>query len=146
MRAETLTLLGRYPEAQKDWQRALELTREGERPTIRLSRTTALARSGKHVKATKEASTLPETDNGGALYRLAGVYSLSAAAVAADPKERQELAEQYAAQAVKFLASANKNGYFNIPANRAAIQNDADLRALRGRTDFKKLLSELKEK
>jgi tetratricopeptide (TPR) repeat protein len=152
MRAETLTLQGPYPKAQEDWKRALEdwkraleLTPEGERPFIQLARATAMARSGKHEEATKEASTLLETRKGGALYRLAVVYSLSAAAVA-DPKERQELAEQYASRAVALLASAKKNGYFKTPANRAAIQNDADLKSLRDRPDFKKLLTELEEK
>jgi tetratricopeptide (TPR) repeat protein/tRNA A-37 threonylcarbamoyl transferase component Bud32 len=138
--------LGNFASARGDakdavvwYNRALGLAQESMKPPIRLSRATALARAGQHREAASEAGSLLATKNGDALYRLAIVYSLSAAAV-----DAKEMAEPYAAQAVKLLSAANDNGFFKTPANREKLQTDPDLQALRARPEFKKLASELK--
>ena len=76
---------------------------------------------------------VPKTDlNGGEVYDLACVY-----AVACDklPGKREE----YAARAVELLRRAIAAGY----KDRAHMDKDADLDALRGRADYKQLLTTL---
>src|SRR5579864_1951558 len=145
MRAEILTQLGRYPEALSDWDQAIQLARDAQKPIYQLPRALTLARAGKYQEAATEAGLLiPKVGNSGtALYRLACVYSLSLARLAGDGQrsleERNQLGDQFAAQAIKLLAAARDAGFFKIPANRDKLQTDPDLQAVRSRPEFKKL-------
>jgi tetratricopeptide (TPR) repeat protein len=150
-RAEFLTQLGRAAESLSDWERALQLAPEKLKRAIRFPRAEALARAGKYKDATKEAGDLTEQDlKGGELYRLARVYSVSAAVVAGDGQlkapDRQKLVEQYAGNGEGLLAEARNAGFFKSPANLEKLKTDPDLQALRTRPAFAKLLSELESK
>jgi tetratricopeptide (TPR) repeat protein len=149
--APILKAMGRVPESLKDWERAVELAPDRLKPAIQLPRMTALARAGKYMEASNEASQLVTKAKGGdVLYRFACVYALSAAAAAADvqrsPDERQGLADQFSDQAVKLLAVADMVGFFKTPANLEKLKADPDLQALRMRADFKKLEIALRTK
>jgi serine/threonine protein kinase/tetratricopeptide (TPR) repeat protein len=151
MRAATLTQMGRAAESLNDWDRAVELAPDRLKPALQLPRMAALARAGKYMEASNEASQLVAKAKGGdVLYRFACVYSLSAAAASADvqrsPDERQGLADQFSMQAVKLLAAADEAGFFKTPSNQEKLKADPDLQALRARADFKKLESTLKTK
>ena len=58
------------------------------------------------------------------------------------PPERASLQERYAARAVGSLRQAVAKGYGEL----TNLKKDADLQALRGRTDFQKVVQELEEK
>jgi serine/threonine protein kinase/tetratricopeptide (TPR) repeat protein len=140
-----------YKDAIAWYDRAHTLAKPSMKPAILLPRANALARSGNYLEATKEAGDLVGNAKSPAtLYRFAVIYSLSAGAAAADDKraeaERQKLADQYAAQAVKLLSSAFAASAFKTPVNLAKLKTDPDLRALRSRPDYKKLQSELEVK
>jgi len=78
-------------------------------------------------------------------YHYAFVFSLSSAAAARDQKlpeaQRRKLAEQYGARAVEFLAKAKAGRYFGSPGRVEHLKKDKELNPLRGRQDFKKLLT-----
>ncbi len=124
------------------YTKALERAQEGTKPTLRLSRASELAKSGKYQEAAKEADDLAaKAETGSAKFRFAKVYSLcSAAALAAGQKAD---AEAHAERAVKLLNDAFDVIGFQTPANLKSLQADPDLRTLRERPDFKKLLSKL---
>jgi serine/threonine protein kinase/tetratricopeptide (TPR) repeat protein len=148
MRADALTHLDCARDSLPDWDRALGLAAENMKPAIRLPRAAALARAGEYQQAAKEVDELvAQASSGDALYRFASVYALSAGAAAGDTKrisaERQQLAERFADQAVKLLASAFEISSFKTPANLKKLKTDPDLQALRDRPAFKKLLSDL---
>ena len=124
------------------YDRALAQATDDLKLMIRPQRALVMARGGKYVEAAAEAGALVgKAETGASFYRFAGIYALSAAAAAAD--KQQKLADEYAVEAVKVLAKADQIGFFKTPANRAKLQSDPDLQALRARADFKKL-SEMK--
>jgi serine/threonine protein kinase/tetratricopeptide (TPR) repeat protein len=139
-RATTLTQLGRYAEALKDWERALKLADGRSRNRLLLQRALTLARLKEHAKATAEADALAQAKEASAdaLYNAACVYSVSSWAVGDDAKQ----AEQYAARAVALLQQAVAKGYKNVEH----LKKDSDLDVLRQREDYKKLLRELHTK
>ena len=148
-RAKALTALKNHADALADWNRAIALTQEKDRPLLQLPRAATLARAGKHVEATKEAALLlPLVKTPGAMYSFACVYSLAVAAVEADTKlpasERQKLAADYTAASVKLLSGAHAAGLFKSPEDRRKLAVDPDLEAVRSRPEFKKLVSEIK--
>ncbi len=150
-RAETLAELGRHAEALPDWDAALELTGEKERPWFQLYHAVALAHAGAPAKAVAEAEALaPQASKSGeALYQLVRVYALSAGKVANDGQrtadERQGLATQYATRAVELLEAARAAGYFAIPAHRARLQEDRDLESIRGRPAFIRVIEQIEK-
>ncbi|HQU43533.1 MAG TPA: tetratricopeptide repeat protein [Pirellulales bacterium] len=100
-RGQALDALGRHAEAAADWRRAAELGDGKQRTSLLLHLAEALARAGHHARAAKEAAALAAAANPSfeTLYRLAGVFSLCAAAA----KDNAALAEAYAARAVELL-------------------------------------------
>jgi serine/threonine-protein kinase len=139
-RAEALTNLGRYSEALKDCDRALEFDDGLHHHQIHLFHASILARLKEHTRATAVADTVAGAKDASAdnLYDAACVYALSAAATRDDAKQ----AEQYAARAVELLRQALSKGFKHIEH----MKKDSDLDALRQREDFKKLLRELEAK
>jgi hypothetical protein len=81
------------------------------------------------------------------LYAAARVHGRCAKVVREDtalaPAERERLAEAYAAKAVALLREAQAAGFFRTPQAAERLPHDKDLDALRGRADFKKLVTEL---
>jgi tetratricopeptide (TPR) repeat protein len=149
-RAEVLSKLGRHAKALEEWDQAIQLNYSDE-DSLRAGRARALAASGNYAQATKEADVLASKGslNGGVLYDLARVYSVSASVVQKDAKlpaeEKGQLAGQYATRAVQLLARARTAGFFKNASKAERLKNDTDLAALRPREDFQKLLAELKK-
>jgi hypothetical protein len=90
-----------------------------------------------------------QTGTGALLFQLACSYGRTSSSLIGDaalqPGDRLELAEQYAANAVRLLGCAEAVGHFQ-PArkdNREALLKSDDLRAVREREDFKSLLKRL---
>jgi len=142
-RADSRTKLTQHEAALKDWDKALEFAPPINKSSIRLPRAAALARAGKYVEATAEASELMakvSVKDGETLFRFARVYALSATAA----KDKKELTDEYVAQAFKLLTAATNAGYFKTSEKQAILQNDPALQVLRDRPEFKRLTSEIK--
>ncbi len=142
-RAEALDRLGRDTEADNDRDRDRALAADGlseDEPGIRTRRARSLARAGDHAKAVAEANALAETKDvtGNTLYDLACVCALASAAAKGDAKFQ----DQYATRAVELLRQAVAKGYKDIDH----LKKDDDLKALREREDFQKLVKELEVK
>jgi serine/threonine protein kinase/Flp pilus assembly protein TadD len=138
-RAEVLMKLNRFADADRDWDRALELTDDTRRAKIRLDRAAGLARH-EPTKAVAEADAVLQ---GNQLtldcYNVAArVYALSSARI-----QEAALSDQYAARAVALLRQAREKGYFNAPARVEHLKKDADLDSLHGRADYQALLAEI---
>jgi tetratricopeptide (TPR) repeat protein len=147
--ALVLTALKKYPEALRDWDRALELATGTARERLRLGRAATLARQGDHVRAIGEARAITGGAGVGSdlLYAAAAVQALAAIAASRDERlpapERDRLTEQYAAAAVGLLEKAAGAGFFALANRLDRLRKDADLESLRARDDFKKLLAGL---
>jgi serine/threonine-protein kinase len=150
-RAEALTWLGHHTEALQDWDGAMRLANQQYGTELQLGRAVTLARAGDHALATAQASELAKGRSFGSdtLYQLARVYSLASAAARQDTQlplsERGQLAEGYAAHAVKLLHKVRASDLGKVPAGRGDLA-DKDLDPLRSRSDFKKLLTKVKKK
>jgi tetratricopeptide (TPR) repeat protein len=138
-RADLYNRLGRFPEAVKDWERALALSPSAEQPTLRILRAVSLVRAGDRARATQAAEewAVAKDVNAGPLYAAASIYALATAA-----QGPPEVAERYAVRAVELLRRAYDNGYKGKPG----IKDDKNLDALRSRDDFRRLLAELNER
>jgi serine/threonine-protein kinase len=145
-RAMLLARLGRYPEALRHWDRVVELER-GSRAETRLDRAEVLAGAGLHARAVREAEFLAGLPNvpAAALYRLAAVLSLCLPAVEGDASlpeaRRNEQVERLTGLAVGWLR--------RMARGRADIERwlkDPDLKPLRSRPKFQKLIEELRVK
>jgi serine/threonine protein kinase/tetratricopeptide (TPR) repeat protein len=131
--------LGRFAEALRDWDRAVELSPMSEQPALRAARALSKVRAGQVAEAVAEVADLTEvsksaSSNAGALYDLACMYAVASGKVANKKPE-------YLDQSMALLQSAVKAGFNNA----AHIKQDKDLGALRDRVDFKKLLAELEK-
>ncbi len=141
MRADTRTQLKQHAEALPDWTRAFELARPGQKPAIQLPRAAALARVGKYAEAAAEIGPLVgKAKAGESLYRFASVYALCSGAASG----RKDLADEYAAEAMKLLLSARDVGYFKSLATQKRLFADPDLEAIRERPEFRKLAEDYK--
>jgi hypothetical protein len=131
-RAEALDRLGRHADAQKDWDRAIDLT-GGTAPSYRCFRLLSEGRTPEAVAAADELAAEKDVQ-GNVLYALARVDALAAAHSADAGK-----GERYAARAVALLRQASERGY--DPAAR--MKTDPALASLRKLKDFQKLLADL---
>jgi tetratricopeptide (TPR) repeat protein len=147
-RAEMLTQSRRYPEALRDWERALELAPDLKRGYFRLHHALTLARSGDHAAAAVEIEVLVPKGSAaassdgavaGAFFEAARVYALCAAAAKTDAA----LAESYSAQSLALLEQARTAGYFGTAANREKLAKEADLDSLRMLPAFKQFRGSL---
>lgn len=126
-----------------DWYtRTIALADEKYKPVLRLARAPEMARAGKFKDAAKEADALVgQASAASSLVRFAKIYALCAGAANSSGDKAE--GDQFAERAMKLLNTAVEEESFRTPANRASLNADADLTALRGRADFKKLLSKL---
>jgi tetratricopeptide (TPR) repeat protein len=146
-RAEINEFAGRFADSVKDWDRVVELTEGAERFHRRRTRARLLTRAGDHARAAAEAGALakqPEA-TGDSLYLLARVYVLAIKPARADRRlssaEREAQAERYASTAVDLLKKLHGQGYFNDAAHARALKAAEDWQPLRGRDDFRRLLT-----
>ena len=148
-RARALTQLDKFDEALRAWDRAIELDSGAQRPWFRMSRLAALAASGEHSLATKQAeATVPQARHSGeALYRLAIIYALASHSVHRDAKlpaaARGGRAQQYAARTVEFLHMARATGWFRQDGKMARLNREAAFHPLRERPDWKNFFRQL---
>jgi len=152
-RAQALEFVDRWPEAVEDWDRALEMELRIEpvsyRDQILLLRARARAHVGRYVPAVQETDELVAKPSlpGGCLKAAAKVYAAASHAARTDPTlsgaDREERVEGNAARAVEMLWKAREGGELTIPAEIVRTANDPDLKLLRDRADFQKLLTEL---
>jgi tetratricopeptide (TPR) repeat protein len=134
-RGDTFRRLEKHFEAVPDYDRALELDEGSMRAEIRLCRADCLLHIGKISEAGAEADDLAKSvSDGGSLYDVGCIYSLASHKTA-----EHAFKERYSTRAVTTLREAIAKGYKNI----AHMKKDTDLDPLRGREDFKKLITEL---
>jgi serine/threonine protein kinase len=150
-RATVLAKLGRYPEAMAAWDKAIEFDPGPGREQLRESRLYAMARSGDHIQAAREAEQLAkETKSARIVYSAAEIHALAAAAARKDQKldasTQDQFVQQYGARAVEFLHKAQAAGYFDTPQKLEDLLKEPDVEALRSREDFKEFLAALREK
>jgi serine/threonine-protein kinase len=129
--------LKRYAEAAADWDKAVELSPEPERPVLRLSRAGSRVQAGQVDAALKEAEELGKIPHPLVLYNAACVFALAASR--SDESGGSLSKEKCAERAVALLQQAVTKGYKDADH----MKKDPDLKALRDRDDFKKLLAEL---
>src|SRR5262249_54094040 len=77
-RAEALDDLKRYTEAARDWDKAVKLSPQAERPQLRMNRAISRVRAGEIDAALKEAEELARTADAVTLYNAACVFALAA--------------------------------------------------------------------
>ena len=137
-RAMTLAELDRFSEALKDWDRAIEVDDGRYRQQLRLRRASNLLQMKEYARATADAAAIAEAANATAedIYNAACVYALSAELTG--PADTPG-PDSHAHEAVLLLRRAVSRGF----KDRAHIEADPDLKALRSREDFRKLIEEL---
>jgi serine/threonine protein kinase len=140
-RARALDRLKRYPEALAEWDRAIPLQQPEMRPNLTLERAATLVRSGDPIQAIAVAAKFAAEPKATApiLYDAACVFALVAdrPSDAGNSLSREECAKR----AVALLQQAIAKGW----KNAEHMKKDDDLKSLRERDDFKKLLAELEK-
>jgi serine/threonine-protein kinase len=133
-RARAYGLLGKYAEAVRDMDRAVELSPNKEQPRYRAERAALRLQAGQTAEAVAETAELLKTPNwnAGQWYDFACFYAVASGKLS-DKKQ------EYADRAMELLQQAVKAGY----RDAAHMKQDSDLDSLRGRDDFKRLLAEL---
>jgi serine/threonine-protein kinase len=132
--------------AVRDWDRVVALDAQPNAWLRRLFRANALARAGEHARAADEALALAKQSEVPAegRYNLACALALAVSAARADGKlpaeQRSTLAERYAGQAMRLLGQLAEQGYFRDGNRARLLDDDKDLKALRDRDDFRRLL------
>jgi hypothetical protein len=112
-----------------------------------------VAETGEYADATAQAKSLTRTatTSGDVFYEAAYIHALASKKALEDgklaPMERNALAEQYAAEAVKLLWRSDRAGqYWDGAWNfEQHVKKDPALDSLRNRDDFKVFLEHLKE-
>jgi tetratricopeptide (TPR) repeat protein len=151
-RAMALADLGRHAEATRDWERALELDDGRGEVFVRVNLAESRLRRSQKDKdtagclaATAEYEALKST-GAELLYNAACHRAICAAVIPQDPKtpaaDAARLAKEQADQAMAWLHKAVAAGF----KDAEDMKKDADLDALHGREDFKKLIAELEAK
>ncbi|HZU37132.1 MAG TPA: tetratricopeptide repeat protein, partial [Gemmataceae bacterium] len=135
-RALAYDRLKQYPEAIKDWDRAIDLSPKSEQPKLRTGRAITRIQAGQVTDGVAEVAELMKSSRWSPerWYDFACAYAV-ASAVSPDKKK------QYADRAMELLHQAVKAGW----RDAAQLSKDTDLAPLRQRDDFKKLIQELKK-
>jgi hypothetical protein len=136
-RARAYDALMKLAEADKDWDRAIELGAPAEQSGLRARRATSRLRAGRVAEAVSEVAELTKSSSWDAnqWYDFACVYAVASGKIA-DKKP------EYADRAMELLHRAVKAGY----KDAAQMKNDTKLNPLREREDFKNLMAEMKAK
>jgi tetratricopeptide (TPR) repeat protein len=140
VRADALSTLQRHAEALKDFDKSVELATEPDRPLRRVIRAVGRVRAGQVAAAIEEAEELAKNADSGVLYNAACVYALAGVPSKANPISPEQQAK-YAERAVALLRQLVAKGYSNVNE----LKNDDDLKPLRPRDDFQKLLRDMQK-
>jgi serine/threonine protein kinase/tetratricopeptide (TPR) repeat protein len=139
-RADALSALQRHAEALKDFDKSVELAPEPGRPIQRSHRAVGRVRAGQVAAAIEEAEELAKNAEVYVLYNAACVYALASVPSKANPIS-PKLQAKYAESAIALLRQAVAKGF--SAAN--TMKNDDDLKPLRPRDDFQKLLRDMQK-
>jgi len=138
-RAQALDDLKRHAEAAADWDKAVELTPAKDQVGVRMDRALSRIRAGQVNAALKDAEELAKNAHPVMLYNAACVFAL--AADRQDESRGSLSKEDCAKRAVALLQQAVAGGF----KDAEHVKKDDDLKALRERDDFKKLVAELEK-
>jgi tetratricopeptide (TPR) repeat protein len=139
-RAAALIALQRHAEALKDYDKMVELAPEPDRPFARSIRAVGRVRAGQVAAAIEEAEELAKNADSLLLYNVACVYAVASVPSKANPISPEQQAK-YAQRAIGLLRQAVAKGYSNVNE----MKNDDDLKPLRQRDDFQKLLRDMQK-
>jgi tetratricopeptide (TPR) repeat protein len=133
-RATAYDKLQKHADAEKDWDKAIELSPSEEQPGVRAFRATSLANAGRLAEAVTEVAELTKsaTWSPAQWYDFACVYALASGKIADKKRE-------YADRAMGLLQKAVHAGF----SDAAHMKQDHDLDPLRERADFKALAGKL---
>jgi serine/threonine-protein kinase len=146
-RAETYNLTGKLSDAEKDWQRGLQLEPGPLKDTFKLGLAGTFARQGKLRRAITDAEAiLASMPPGYLLIQAAGVYAQASATAQNDqslkPPARKKLADKYAGQAVDLLVKAYSQGAIRTPGRLEALK---DLDPIRKDPRYVQLVEQIKK-
>ena len=146
-RAYALSGKKRHRDAACDWERVVELSPKPVSPNHLIRLALELLRAGEMPRAKAQARLLKPAAgiSGEDCYNLACVWALLAAPTIKDVLSpgigREPLAKPDIANALQWLNSAARAGFFRDPANREHARKDPDLAILAGRADFQELIA-----
>jgi tetratricopeptide (TPR) repeat protein len=140
VRADALSALHRHAAALKDYDKMVELARESERHFARSIRAAGLVRAGQVAAAIEEAEELAKNGDSLVLYQAACVYALASVPTKANPISPAQQVK-YAERAIALLRQAVAKGFRDVNN----MKNDDDLKSLRPRDDFQKLLRDMQK-
>ena len=143
-RARVFTDLKRHKEAAADWLQASSLARGVAHKSDRVDYLLSLARSGDYEGAVDKARKMGhEIDDAVVLYNVARVCCIAAEAGKADTSlseaERSEMSQQYANEAIGWLAKALARGFDNF----GHLRSVPEPAILRDHPGYKKLVSKM---
>jgi tetratricopeptide (TPR) repeat protein len=136
-RAIALDDLKRHAEAAKDWDRTVQLSPESEQSRFRIDCALSRVRAGLADLAVHDIEETARNANVGIIYDAACVCAL--AANCTEKSAGSLWKEDCCKRAVALLRQAIAKGY----KDAEHVKTDDDLKALREREDFKKLVAEL---
>jgi len=139
-RAKALDDLKRHPEAIREWDKVIELAPEAEKARFHMRRALSHVRGGQVDAAIQETEALPKNADAVTLYDAVCVLALAAGRP--DEAGGSLSKEECARRAMALLQQAVARGY----KDAEHLKKDDDLKALRQRDDFKKLVAELETK
>jgi Tetratricopeptide repeat len=148
-RMNNSTLLHRPKEGERDWQHGLRLAARLKTWGPPCTGARLDARFGAHALAAARAEHLLKQPGltSPNRFELAKAYAQAAEAARTDrrlaPTEQGLQADRHAAAAVALLARLSRDGYFKDAATLERLKTDDDLKPLRQRADFQKLLANL---
>lgn len=132
-RAMTLHRLKKFPQALNDWDRAIALSTQVQKPSAHANRAIDRAATGQVDEALADiAEALRSSDPYRPWFACACAYSVASANV---PAKKQE----YANQAMKLLQKSVDSGW----TNPHYITKEPDFDPIRDREDYKKLVASL---
>jgi tetratricopeptide (TPR) repeat protein len=140
LRADALSTLQRHADALKDFDKMVELAPEPERALRRSIRAVGRVRAGQVAAAIEETEELAKNAEPLVLYNAACVYALASVPTKANPISPKQQAK-YAERAIALLRQVVAKGYHNV----YEMKNDDDLKPLRQRDDFQKLLRDMQK-
>ncbi len=138
------TAVGEYDAALQNWNHAIAIAGDSQqRDYCRQLRLVALAKTGNHRYFYSELQSLNAAEAISNVDRYNHACCLAIASVHAANEsgdEAKDLTELYQKHAISLLTELNQIGFFEQPAYAELLSTDADLVALRARSEFKNTL------
>jgi serine/threonine protein kinase len=138
--------LGKHRESVVDWTHVVELSTQPVPPDYRIQLAIELIRAGELVRASAQVQLVQAAADlsGKDRYNLGAIFALCATAVRNDLNvpcdQRLRLVNSHISDALHWLRTAAKAGFFRDPAMRAEAKKDPDLEILRNHPEFRQLI------